>query len=79
MLDKLGFLNPGGGPEQFVGGRKISGDRCAFRLLDKMLNVAFFRHAFSVRRFDLFRNAALLKSGSGLRLRTGCLTSGLVE
>ena len=43
---KLGFLNPGGGPEQFVGGRKITGDRCAFRLLDKVLGVAFFRHAF---------------------------------
>ena len=56
---KLGFLYPGGGPEQFVGGRKISGDRSAFRLLDKVPGVAFFRHAFSVRRFDPFGNAAL--------------------
>ena len=56
---KLGFLNPGGGPEQFVGSRKITGNRSAFRLLDKVLGVRFFGHAFSVRRFDPFRNAAL--------------------
>ena len=49
---KLGFLNPGGGPEQFVGSRKIAGDRSAFRLLDKVLGIRFLRHAFSVRRFD---------------------------
>ena len=57
---ELGFLNPCGGPEQVVGGRKVSGDRSAFRLVDKRLSIAFFRHASSVRRFDPFRNAALM-------------------
>ena len=56
---KLSFLNPGGGPEQLVGGRKITGDRSTFRLLQKVLRVEFFRHASSVRRFDPFRNATL--------------------
>ena len=54
---KLSFLNPGGGLEQIVGGCKITSDRSAFRLLDKVLGVAFFGHASSVRRFDPFRNA----------------------
>ena len=36
---KLGLLNPGGGREQLIGGRKVTGDRCAFCLLDKVLGV----------------------------------------
>jgi len=66
----LGFLNPGGGPQQFVGGREISGDCCVFCLLDKVLGVRFFRHTFSVRRFDPFRNAAIVRP---LRARAGNL------
>ena len=42
---ELGFLNPGGGPQRFVGSHKITGDRSTFRLLDKMLGVRFFGHA----------------------------------
>src|SRR4029450_6962299 len=52
--------------------------RSAFRLLDKGLSFAFFRHAFSVRRFDPFSSTHRYDRAEVSMKRMGLLSLILV-